>query len=109
MYADSPAGLEQFVEDLLTAIRDKDNAKVDSLWQSTILPSHPVWFATVFGEKEGISLEANYAKHLANSPYTPGKVTHLPPASAKSRFSSCHWQRRPSRAPTLGRRLSSYL
>ena len=74
MYADSPAGLQHFVEDLLTAIRDKDNGKVDSLWQSAILPSHAAWFATVFGEKEGISLEANYAKHLANSPYTPGKA-----------------------------------
>jgi len=77
MYADSPAGLQHFVEDLLTAIRDKDNGKVDSLWHSTILPSHAAWFATVFGEKDGISLEANYGNRLASSPYTPGKAYTL--------------------------------
>jgi TonB family protein len=74
IYPDSPAGLQHFVEDLLGAIKDGDNAKVDSLWQSAVLPAHAAWFGTVFGEKEGISLEANYKKHLANSPYTPGKA-----------------------------------
>jgi TonB family protein len=74
MYPDSPVGLQRFVEALLAAIRDKDNAKADSLWQSAILPAHAAWFATVFGEKEGISLEANYANRLASSPYTPGKA-----------------------------------
>jgi TonB family protein len=74
MYTDSPAGLQHFVEDLLSAIKAGDNTKVDSLWQSAILPDHTVWFAAVFGEKEGTSLEANYAKGLANTPYAPGKA-----------------------------------
>jgi TonB family protein len=74
MYSDSPAGLQRFVVDLLDAIINSDNAKVESLWQSTILPAHAVWFATIFGEKEGGSIEANYAKRLANTPYAPGKA-----------------------------------
>jgi hypothetical protein len=74
MYPDSPAGLQRFVVDLLDAIINSDNAKVESLWQSTILPAHAVWFATIFGEKEGGSIEANYAKRLANTPYAPGKA-----------------------------------
>jgi TonB family protein len=74
IYPDSPVGLQHFVEDLLSAIKGSDNAKVDSLWQGTILPDHTTWFAAVFGEKEGASLEANYAKRLANTPYAPGKA-----------------------------------
>jgi TonB family protein len=72
--ADSPAGLQHFVEDLLSAIKASDNAKVDALWRSTILPDHSAWFASVFGENEVASLEANYAKGLANAPYAPGKA-----------------------------------
>jgi TonB family protein len=74
IYPDSPVGLQHFVEDLLSAIKAGDNTKVDSLWQSAILPDHTAWFASVFGEKEGTSLEASYAKRLANTPYTPGKA-----------------------------------
>ena len=74
VYPDSPAGLQHFVEDLLSAIKASDNAKVDSLWQATILPDHGAWFAAIFGEKESASLEANYAKRLANTPYAPGKA-----------------------------------
>jgi len=73
-YPDSPAGLQQFAEDLLSAIKAGDSAKVDSLWQGAILPDHAAWFAATFGEKEGASLEANYAKRLANTPYAPGKA-----------------------------------
>jgi TonB family protein len=72
--ADSPAGLQHFVEDLLSAIKASDAAKVDVLWRSAILPDHSAWFASVFGEKEGPSLEASYLKRLANTPYTPGKA-----------------------------------
>jgi TonB family protein len=74
IYPDSPAGLQHFVEDLLAAIRDKDNAKVDSLWQNATLPDHAAWFAVIFGDKQGLALEANYAKRIANTPYTPGKT-----------------------------------
>lgn len=74
MYPDSPAGLQHFAEDLLSAIKAGDSAKVDSLWQGAILPDHAAWFAGVFGEKEGASLEVNYAKRLANTPYAPGKA-----------------------------------
>lgn len=73
-YPDSPAGLQQFVEDLLGAIKSSDTAKVDFLWQSAILPDHAAWFVTVFGEKTGASLESNYAKRLAVTPYVPGKA-----------------------------------
>jgi len=66
--------LQHFVEDVLGAIKDSDSTRADSLWQSAVLPAHAAWFATVFGEKEGISLEASYAKHLANSPFLPGKA-----------------------------------
>jgi TonB family protein len=74
MYPDSPAGLQHFIEALLGAIKNSDNAKVDSLWRSAILPAHAAWFTTIFGEKEGASLEANYAKNLANTSYAPGKA-----------------------------------
>jgi TonB family protein len=70
----SRAGLQHFVEDLFSAIKASDNAKVDALWRSAILPDHSAWFASVFGENEGASLEANYAKGLANTPHGPGKA-----------------------------------
>jgi TonB family protein len=74
IYPDSPAGLQHFVEDLLSAIKASDNAKVDALWRSAILPDHATWFQAMFSEKEGISLEANYAKRLTSTPYAPGKA-----------------------------------
>ncbi len=74
VYPDSPEGLQHFAEDLLSAIKAGDNANVDSLWQGAILSDHAAWFAAAFGEKEGASLEANYAKRLANTPYAPGKA-----------------------------------
>ena len=73
-YPDSPAGLQQLVEDLLGAIKANDSAKADSLWGSAILPDHAAWFSAVFGEKAGASLESNYAKLLAVTPYGPGKA-----------------------------------
>ena len=56
VYPDSPAGLQHFAEDLLSAIKASDNAKADSLWQATILPDHAAWFAAAFGEKEATRL-----------------------------------------------------
>ena len=67
-------GLQRFVEDLLSAIKASDSAKIDSLWQAATLPDHAAWFAAAFGEKEGASLEANYVKRLATTPYAPGKA-----------------------------------
>ena len=73
-YPDSPPGLQRFVEDLLSAIKASDNAKVESLWQDAVIPGHSTWFAAVFGEKAGASLDANYAKRLADTPYVPGRA-----------------------------------
>lgn len=73
-YPDSAAGLQQFVEDLLSAVKTNDTAKVDALWSSAILPDHAAWFEKVFGEKSGAALEANYAKRLASTPFVPGKA-----------------------------------
>jgi TonB family protein len=73
-YADSPAGLQHFLEDLFAAIKNSDKSKTDSLWQSAVLPDHAAWFARVFGDKEGQALEANYAKQLATSVSGPTKV-----------------------------------
>jgi TonB family protein len=73
-YPDSPRGLQDFLEDLFAAIKANDKPKIDSLWQSTLLPEHGAWFARVFGDKEGAALEATYARQLANAAYTPGNT-----------------------------------
>ncbi len=37
-YADSPKGLQDFLENLFAAIKTNDKPRTDSLWQSTLLP-----------------------------------------------------------------------
>lgn len=73
-YPDSPAGLRDFLQDLIAAIKSNDKPKIDFLWGSTLLPNHAVWFAQVFGEQEGARLETNYARQLANTASGPGKA-----------------------------------
>jgi TonB family protein len=73
-YPDSPRGLQDFLETLFAAIKANDKPKIDSLWQSTLLPEHAVWFARVFGGKEGAALEATYARQLANAASAPGNT-----------------------------------
>jgi len=71
---DSPRALQDFLEDLLAAIKSNDKPKIDSLWRSTVLPEHAAWFASEFGDREGAALEAAYAKQLTNTASGPGKT-----------------------------------
>jgi TonB family protein len=73
-YPDSPKGLQDFLEDLFAAIKTNDKPKIDSLWQSTLLPEHAAWFARVFGDKEGATLETTYSRQLATATSGPGKT-----------------------------------
>jgi TonB family protein len=73
-YPDSPKGLQEFLEDLFTAIKANDKPKIDSLWQSTLLPGHAAWFVQVFGEKEGSALETTYARKFTTAASGPGKT-----------------------------------
>jgi TonB family protein len=73
-YADSPKGLQDFLEDLFAAIKVDDKPKIDSLWQSTLLPDHAAWFARVFGDKQGPALETTYTRQLVNASSGPGKT-----------------------------------
>jgi TonB family protein len=71
---DSPRALQDFLEDLLAAIKSSDKPKIDSLWRSIVLPEHAAWFASEFGDREGAALEAAYAKQLTNTASGPGKT-----------------------------------
>ena len=73
-YADSPKGLQDFLEALFAVIKANDKPKIDSLWQGTMMPEHAAWFARVFGDKEGAALEASYARQLASAAPGPGKT-----------------------------------
>ena len=73
-YPDSPKGLQDFLEVVFAAIKANDKPKIDSLWKSTQLPEHAVWFARVFGDKEGAALEAAYARQFGNFVSGPGKT-----------------------------------
>jgi TonB family protein len=73
-YPDSPKGLQDFLEDLFSAIKSDDKPKIDSLWRSTLLPEHSAWFTRVFGDKDGAALEAAYGKQLPNTASGPGKT-----------------------------------
>ena len=73
-YPDSPKGLQDFLEDLFAAIKTNDKSKIDSLWKATLLPEHAAWFAHVFGDKEGATLESTYARQLASATSGPGKT-----------------------------------
>jgi TonB family protein len=71
---DSPKRLQDFLEELFGSIKANDRSKIDSLWQSTLLPEHAAWFARVFGDEEGGALEAAYARQLASATSGPGKT-----------------------------------
>jgi TonB family protein len=71
-YPDSPVGLRDFLQTLITAIKSNDKSIIEPLWSSTLLPNHAAWFAQVFGEQEGARLETNYTKQLATSASGPG-------------------------------------
>jgi len=73
-YADSPKGLQDFLENLFAAIKTNDKPRTDSLWQSTLLPDHAAWFARIFGDKQGPALETTYARQLPNASSGPGKT-----------------------------------
>src|SRR4029077_7439907 len=72
-YPDSPKGLQDFLEVVFNAIKANDKPKIESLWRSTQLPEHAAWFARVFGDKEGATLEAAYIRQLGNSAPGPDK------------------------------------
>ena len=71
---DSPRALQDFLEDLISAIKSDDKPKIDSLWRSTVLPEHAAWFASEFGDSEGAALDAAYAKQLTSAATGPGKT-----------------------------------
>jgi TonB family protein len=73
-YPDSPKGLQDFLDDLLAAIKSNDKPKTDSLWRSTLVPKHGAWLAYVFGDQEGAALDATYTKQHANTTSEPGKT-----------------------------------
>jgi TonB family protein len=71
---DSPRTLQDFLEDLIAAIKSNDKPKIDSLWRSTVLPEPEAWFASELGDREGAALETAYAKQIANTVSGPGKA-----------------------------------
>jgi TonB family protein len=71
---DSPSALQDFLEDLISAIKSDDKPKIDSLWRSTVLPDHAAWFASEFGDREGAALDAAYAKQLTSTATGPDKT-----------------------------------
>jgi TonB family protein len=74
VYPDSPKGLQDFLGDLIAAIKANDKPKIDSLWQTTALPEHGTWFSREFGDKNGAALDAIYSRQLANAASGPGKT-----------------------------------
>jgi TonB family protein len=89
-YPDSPKGLQDFLEDLFTAIKASDKSKIDSLWQNTQLPEHAAWFARVFGDKDGAALEAAYARQLGSSASGPGKTYAFVASLDTAKFVALH-------------------
>ena len=72
-YADSPEGLQHFLQDLFGAIKHKDKPKANSLWESMTLPNHAAWFEQVFGEEDGPRLDERYVADSAESASGPSK------------------------------------
>ena len=73
-YADSPEGLQHFLQDLFGAIKKKDEPKANALWDSMTLPNHTAWFSQVFGEQDGPRLDERYIANRAESASGPTKL-----------------------------------
>jgi TonB family protein len=64
-YPDSPEGLRKMLEELLSATRQKEVAKVQAIHANMTLPDYEHWFVRAFGEHDGSKLAALYAKEIA--------------------------------------------
>jgi hypothetical protein len=59
-YPESTAGLELFIEEVVSATGDGNRAAIDRLTARLALADHQQWFETTFGEDKGALLAADY-------------------------------------------------
>jgi TonB family protein len=66
-YPESADGLKRLVEDMLSAVKVKDDAKLSWYVSALTIPEHAAWFAQTFGSTEGSRLEAKYSESLSGA------------------------------------------
>jgi TonB family protein len=66
-YPESADGLKQLIQDIFSAMRAKDNAKLSSLFASMTLPDLAAWFTQTFGPTEGARVDTEYTNLLPSS------------------------------------------
>jgi TonB family protein len=66
-YPESADGLKRLVEDILGAVKAKDDAQISLYVSGLAIPEHGAWFVQTFGAAEGARLEAKYSELLPNA------------------------------------------
>ena len=65
-YEESAAGLKKLNEDILAAVKAKEDAKATALIKGLALNNHAEWFTKTFGEEKGKGMNAVYSKRMEN-------------------------------------------
>ncbi len=63
-YSNTSDGLRQLLEDMRTAAKNRDNAKLSALIRETEIPNYETWFTATFGQEKGESWAGPYGKNL---------------------------------------------
>lgn len=63
-YPETSAGLKNFLEDTLSALKSGDQASFSSDLSNLTIPDHDAWFVKIFGDDEGRRMSAKYDELL---------------------------------------------
>ena len=64
IYSNTGDGLRQLLQDMRTAARNQDNAKLSALIRGMEIPNYETWFTATFGQEKGESWAGPYGKNL---------------------------------------------
>jgi TonB family protein len=67
IYSDTSDGLRQLLQDMRTAAKNRDNAKLSALIRETEIPNHETWSTATFGQEKGESWAGRYGKNLSHN------------------------------------------
>lgn len=64
VYSNTSDGLRQLLQDMRTAAKNGDAAKLTALIRETEIPNYETWFTATFGQEKGESWAGPYGKNL---------------------------------------------
>jgi TonB family protein len=64
IYSNTSDGLRQLLQDMRTAAKNRDSAKLSALIKETEIPNCETWFTATFGRENGVSWADRYGNNL---------------------------------------------